>query len=48
MIELTRTIRQWGATCRRLEHREIGRPDLAEHIRCAGDGMAAAEATITA
>ncbi len=37
-----------GATRRQLEQPEIGRPDLAEHIRCAGNGMAAAEATITA
>ncbi len=35
MIELTRTLRQWWATARRLEHREIGRPDLAEQIRWA-------------
>ncbi len=33
MIELTRTVRQWWATARRLEHREIGRPDLAAQIR---------------
>ncbi len=33
MIELTRTVRQWWATARRLEHREIGRPGLAEQIR---------------
>ncbi len=35
MAELTRTIRQWWATARRLEHREIGRPDLAQQIRWA-------------
>ncbi len=35
MIDLTRTIRQWWATARRLEHQEVGRPDLAEQIRWA-------------
>ncbi|MDP9370788.1 MAG: hypothetical protein M3Q03_21385 [Chloroflexota bacterium] len=35
MIELTRTLRQWWATARRLEHRKIGRPDLALQIRWA-------------
>ncbi len=35
MIELTRTLRQWWATARRLEHRKIGRPDLAARIRWA-------------
>ena len=33
MVELTCTLRQWRATSRRLEHREIGRPDPAEQIR---------------
>ncbi len=35
MIPIRRTIRQWWATCRRLEHREIGRLDLAQRIRWA-------------
>ncbi|MDP9472652.1 MAG: hypothetical protein M3Q71_18635 [Chloroflexota bacterium] len=35
MVELIRTMRQWWATARRLDHREIGRPDLAEQIRWA-------------
>ncbi len=35
MVELTRTLRQWWATARRLEHRKIGRPDLATRIRWA-------------
>ncbi len=35
MVKMTRTIRQWWATSRRLEHREIGRPDLAQQIRWA-------------
>lgn len=35
MMELTRTLRQWWATARRLEHRKIGRPDLAARIRWA-------------
>ncbi len=35
MVELTRTLRQWWATARHLEQREIGRPDLAEQIRWA-------------
>lgn len=38
MIDLTRTIRQWWATSRHFEHREIGRPDLAEQIRWALPG----------
>ncbi len=33
MIELTRTLRQWWATARRLEQCEIGRHDLADQIR---------------
>ena len=33
MIALTRTLRQWWVTARRLEHREIGRHDLADQIR---------------
>ncbi len=35
MVELTRTRRQWWATARHLEQREIGRQDLAEQIRWA-------------
>ncbi|MDP9357777.1 MAG: hypothetical protein M3R02_21305 [Chloroflexota bacterium] len=35
MTPIRRTIRQWWATCRRLEHREIGRLDLAQRIRWA-------------
>ncbi|MDP9355923.1 MAG: hypothetical protein M3R02_11715 [Chloroflexota bacterium] len=35
MVELIRTVRQWWATARRLDHREIGRADLAEQIRWA-------------
>ncbi len=35
MIELTCTLRQWWATARRGEHREIGRLDLAQRIRWA-------------
>ncbi len=35
MSELTCTLRHWWATARRCEHREIGRPDLAEQIRWA-------------
>jgi len=35
MTDLTRTIRQWWATARRLEHRVIGRPDLARKIHWA-------------
>ncbi len=35
MIELTRTLRQWWATARRLEHRKIGHRDLAQRIRWA-------------
>ncbi len=35
MIPIRRTVRQWWATCRRLEHRDIGRLDLAQRIRWA-------------
>lgn len=35
MVELTRTLQQWWATARRLEHETVGRPDLAEQIRWA-------------
>ncbi len=33
MVDLTRTLRQWWATARRLEHQTMGRTDLAEQIR---------------
>ncbi len=34
-MDLIRTLSQWRATARRLEHREIGRPDLADQVRWA-------------
>ncbi len=33
MVELIRTMSQWWATARRLDNRDIGRPDLADQIR---------------